>query len=108
MSKMFPKLTQTMVSIGIGNDKCIDVPMLSIAQIGELNDLRTKLSNCKTDEDFIVLRRQMISLAATCLPAEYANGLERFPLEKMVELLCYLAYGDPDDDDQPTTTAKKN
>ena len=43
----------------------------------------------------------MIEIASGYLPEEFAEKLQRFPIEKLAELLCYLAYGDPDDDDQP-------
>ena len=101
MAKMFPKLTQTAVRIGVGDGREIDVNMLSLAHVQEVQEMRSLLLNVDRQEDLVSLRKRMIEIASGYLPEEFAEKLQRFPIEKLAELLCYLAYGDPDDDDQP-------
>ena len=107
--KVFPKLTQSTVSLGIGDGRTINVPMLPIARIGELKTILADMHKCSTLDDFTAIRDRMISLAGTVLPPEIAEKLVRFQIPQLSELLGYLAYGDPDDDDQPVDDpAKKN
>ena len=99
--KVFPKLTQSTVSLGIGDGRTINVPMLPISAIGELKTMTADLGKCETADDFQQIRDRMISLAKTVLPPELVERLARFQIPQLAELLAYLAYGDPDDDDQP-------
>lgn len=99
--KTFPKLTQSSVSLGIGDGRTINVPMLPISAIGELKTLTTDLGKCETADDFQQIHERMIKLAEPVLPQELVERLARFQIPQLAELLAYLAYGDPDNDDQP-------
>lgn len=107
--KTFPKLLQTSVRIGIGDGKVINVPMLPISAIGELKSFTAQLDKCESMEEFAAIRERMVDLAKTVLPGDLTPQLERFQIPQLAELLGYLAYGDPEDDDQPVEDpAKKN
>ena len=106
--KTFPKLLQTSVRIGIGNGKVINVPMLPVSAIGELKSFTAQLDKCESMAEFAAIRERMAAMAKTVLPADLTPQLERFQIPQLAELLGYLAYGDPEDDDQPVDPAKKN
>ena len=99
--KTFPKLTQSSVSLGIGDGRTINVPMLPISAIGELKTMTADLNQCETTADFQQIRDRMMKLAGSVLPADLTGQLARFQIPQLAELLAYLAYGDPDDNDQP-------
>lgn len=94
MGKMFPKLSQTQVRIELGDGQSFNCPMLGIGQLDQLTSIRDDLAAADTDEKYRAAKARMIALAATVLPQEYAQNLPRFQLDKLSELLAYLAYGD--------------
>ncbi len=107
--KIFPKLTQTTVRIGVGDGRTINVPMLPISRIGELKSISADLGKCSSLEDYHAIHDRMVALAKEVLPPELSAQLLRFQIPQLSELLGYLAYGDPEDDDQPVDEpAKKN
>lgn len=107
--KTFPKLTQKTVRLGIGDGRSINVPMLPVYKLGELKAISADLGKCSTAADFNAIHERMLELAKLVMPPELVPQLQRFDIPKMSELLGYLMYGDPDDDDLPTDDpAKKN
>ena len=107
--KTFPKLTQKTVRLGIGDGRSINVPMLPVSKLGELKTISADLGKCETAAEFNAVHERMLELARTVMPQELCLQLPRLDIPKLSELLGYLAYGDPDDDDLPTDDpAKKN
>ena len=108
--KTFPKLSQSEVSLGIGGGRTINVQMLPVSAIGDLKAISADLGKCQSIDDFNRIHDRMVALAKTVLPDELSAQLERFQIPQLSELLGYLAYGDPDNDDQPVDgdPAKKN
>lgn len=104
--KTFPKLSQTEVRIGIGNGQTINVPMLPISRLGDLKSISEDLAKCSSSADFNSMHDRMIELAGTVMPPQFMEQLRRFDIMGLSELLGYLAYGDPDGDDQPDASKK--
>ncbi len=97
MPKCFPKLTQTHVRLDVAEEKSIAVRMLPISRMDELKRCTEGLRKTKTMEQMEEVKKRMVALAREVIPAEYAENLERFPLDALAELLGYLMYGDGDD-----------
>ena len=103
MGKMFPKQSQTQVRFELGDGQSFNCPMLGIGQLDQLTAIRDDLGVAEAEEQYRAVKARMIALAATVLPEEYAKNLPRFQLDKLSELLAYLAYGD--DNDLPAETS---
>lgn len=101
MPKFFPKLKQTHVRINLSEDGAegFSCPMLPVGVLPELHACSEALGKADSAAAFEAARMRMVDLAKTVLPAEYAENLPRFPVDRLSELLAYLMYGD--DDDQP-------
>lgn len=116
MAKAFPKLNQKAVRIEVAGGSSYNVPMLPVAALDELEEMRSKLDAIASGGDapgvetplqrLDAVRRQGIRLASTVIPEELQPGLQRLSLEKLMELLSYLFYGD--EDDEPEDGAPKN
>jgi hypothetical protein len=112
MAKFFPKLTQTTVFIQTdekGNG--FDCPMLPIGAMNEIDKLSSELRKAADAQDLIAIgdvRKKMIELAKTVIPEQYHENMFRLDVEKCVELLAYLMYGDPNGDDQKPEKEEKN
>lgn len=102
MKMYFPKLTQTHVFIRTdeaGNGFLC--PMLPVSRLAELNELHDALAKVSKVEEMEGVRQKMLELVKTVMPPEYHSNLPRLDIPKLTELIAYLMYGDPDDDDQP-------
>ena len=107
MGKYFPKLTQTEVFIQTdehgGGFNC---PMLPVSALAEMENISLELSKAETIEAAEAVRSRMRSLACTVLPKECHDMLVRFGIPQLSDLIAYLMYGDPGNDDQPKKEAK--
>lgn len=102
MGKYFPKLTQKEVFIQTDeNGGGFNCPMLPVSALNEMNECSVALQNCKTIEAFEGVRQRLVSLVKLVFPEEYQDALNRFDIPTLTELVAYLMFGDPENDDQP-------
>lgn len=102
MGKYFPKLTQTEVFIQTDeNGGGFNCPMLPVTALNDMNDCSKDLQKCKTIEEFEAARQKLINIISTVFPEKYKPCLVRFDIPHLTELVAYLMYGDPENDDQP-------
>lgn len=107
MSKYFPKLTQTEVFIRTeSNGGGFNCPMLPVSALKEIDECSVALNNVTNIEGILEIRARFIALIKTVFPEKYHDALNRFEIDKLVELTTYLMYGD--DDDSPRETSEKN
>jgi hypothetical protein len=110
MSKYFPKLTQTEVFIQTDeNGGGFNCPMLPVSALSKIEEFSQELKESADKSDIKAIgkiRLKMIELAQTVMPAEYHDSLFRLDIPKCTELLAYLMYGDPENDDQPKKAEK--
>lgn len=109
MGKFFPKLSQTHVFIETdtaGNG--FNCPMLPVSALSEMNAIFEILQKAGSIDSLESARSRMIELAKTVMPAVYHENLGRLDIPRLTELLAYLMYGDPGNDDQPKEVSKKN
>ena len=109
MAKTFLKLAQTEVFIQTdGSGGGFNCPMLPVGKMPEMNRLSEDLAKAVTPAEMDAIRRRMINLAGSVFPEDRRAGLERLDIARLAELIAYLMFGDPADDDQPRDDAKKN
>lgn len=102
MGKYFPKLTQKEVFIQTDeNGGGFNCPMLPVSALNEMNECSVALQNCKTIEAFEGVRQRLVALVKLVFPEEYQDALNRFDIPTLTELVAYLMFGDPENDDQP-------
>lgn len=102
MGKYFPKLTQKEVFIQTDeNGGGFNCPMLPVSALNEMNECSVALQNCKTIEAFEGVRLRLLALVKLVFPEEYQDALNRFDIPTLTELVAYLMFGDPENDDQP-------
>ena len=107
MGKYFPKLTQKEVFIQTDEDGGgFNCPMLPVSALNEMNECSVALQNCKTIEAFENVRQRLLALVRSVFPAELHDALNRFDIPKLTELVAYLMFGDPENDDQPKKEGK--
>ena len=112
MAKYFPKLTQTKVFIqtdDAGNG--FECQMLPVSAMNDIDRLSEELAKAANKKDLVAIRdirNKMIDLAKTVIPEQYHENMIRLDVEKCVELLAYLMYGDPNGDDKAPEKAEKN
>lgn len=109
MGKFFPKLTQTHVYIETDTEgHGFNCPMLPVSALGEMNEIFEVLQQVSSIDSLESSRRRLINLAKTVIPEEYHQNLGRLDIPRLTELIAYLMYGDPGNDDQPREESKKN
>lgn len=112
MAKYFPKLTQTTVFVqtdDAGNG--FECQMLPVSAMNDIDKLSGELAEAASKKDLIAIRgirNRMIDLAKTVIPEQYHENMIRLDVEKCIELLAYLMYGDPNGDDKAPEKDKKN
>lgn len=112
MGKFFPKLTQTKVFIqtdDAGNG--FECDMLPVSAMNDIDSLSTELAKAAEKHDVKAIgeiRKKMIKIAQTVIPEQYHENIYRLDVQKCVELLAYLMYGDPDGDDKAPAKSEKN
>lgn len=104
MGKFFPKLTQTKVFIQTDdNGNGFECDMLPVSAMNDIDALSVKLGTAAEKRDVKAIgsiRKQMIDIAKRVIPEQYHENLLRLDVQKCVELLTYLLYGDPNGDDK--------
>lgn len=109
MGRFFPKLTQTHVFIETDTaGHGFNCPMLPVSALGEMNAIFEVLRMCENIDSLDNARKRMIGLVKTVMPEAYHEKLVRLDIPHLTELIAYLMYGDPDNDDQPKDFSKKN
>jgi hypothetical protein len=107
MGKYFPKLTQTEVFIQTDEDGGgFNCPMLPVSVLSDLNDCSDAINKCREVKDFEGVRQRMIELVKTVFPENLHESLQRFDIPRLSELLAYLMFGDPQNDDKPKKSEK--
>lgn len=102
MGRFFPKLAQSRVFIETGADGAgFNCPMLPVSALAEMNALYELLQGAKDVETLNRGRTRMIELVKTVMPPEYHANLQRLDIPHLTELIAYLMYGDPENNDQP-------
>jgi hypothetical protein len=110
MAKYFPKLTQTTVFIQTeDNGGGFECPMLPISAMSDIDQLSKDLAEAANKQDVTIIgdiRKKMIAIAQTVIPEQYHENIYRLDVQKCVELLAYLMYGDPDGNDKAPAPEK--
>ena len=110
MAKYFPKLTQATVYIQT-DDKGggFECPMLPISAMNDIDQLSKDLAEAAKKQDVAAIgdiRKKMVKIAQTVIPEQYHSNIFRLSVDKCVELLAYLMYGDPDGNDKAPAPEK--
>ena len=112
MGRFFPKLTQTKVFIqtdDAGNG--FECDMLPVSAMNDIDILSTDLAEAAEKRDVKAIgeiRKKMIDIAKRVMPEQYHESMLRLDVQKCVELLTYLMYGDPNGDDKAPEKSEKN
>ena len=109
MGRFFPKLTQTHVFIETDTaGHGFNCPMLPVSALVEMNAIFEILQKAGSIDSLESARKRMIELIKTVMPEAYHANLGRLDIPRLTELLAYLMYGDPGNDDQPREEPEKN
>lgn len=99
MAIMFPELSKTTVHIGIGDGQWCEVPMLTLAQFNEFQQIQFDLaklgeqniSNEAKISAIIKASKQLAALACSVMPRELHDRVKMMgysALSALVECLC--------------------
>ena len=120
MAVMFPELGKTTVHIGIGNDQWIEVPMLTMKDMNDfqqilldlvaLNDSKTATNKDRLD-GIMTARQKLIEIVGRVFPAAYLGRVQTLDYERLVKLVNVLCTGKDDaekDDPQKKVEVPKD
>lgn len=111
MAINFNELTKTTVHIGIGDGKYVEVPMLTVEDYAELQQLQRTLTELSENKDATQTQRvdaimegrdKLAAMAMKVMPQELHNGLKRMDYMTLLKLVTVLCNGkDEGEKDDP-------
>ena len=120
MAVMFPELGKTTVHIGIGNDQWIEVPMLTMKDMNDFQQIQLDLvalndSKTATAKDrmnaIVNARTKLLEIVGRVFPAAYLGRVQTLDYVRLVELVNVLCTGKDDaekDDPQKKVNLPKD
>jgi hypothetical protein len=111
MAINFNELTKTTVHIGIGDGKYVEVPMLTVEDYAEMQQLQRTLTELSEKKDATQTQRvdaimegrdKLAAMAMKVMPQELHNGLKRMDYMTLLKLVTVLCNGkDEGEKDDP-------
>ena len=111
MAINFNELTKTTVHIGIGDGKYVEVPMLTVEDYAEMQQLQRTLTELSENKDATQTQRvdaimegrdKLAAMAMKVMPQELHNGLKRMDYMTLLKLVTVLCNGkDEGEKDDP-------
>jgi len=111
MAINFNELTKTTVHIGIGDGNYVEVPMLTVEDYAELQQLQRTLTELSEKKDATQTQRvdaimkgrdKLAAMAMKVMPQELHNGLKRMDYMTLLKLVTVLCNGkDEGEKDDP-------
>ena len=111
MPIIFPELSKTTIHVGIGGDKWVEVPMLTVAEYNEFQRITTDLAKFGEKKDvatsdrieaIIAAHDKLAEMACRVMPVELADRVRMMDFKQLSELVTALCTGkDNSEGDDP-------